>query len=60
MKNKVEESFDDEEAAQRFDAALRGARVASTHRMREFIGKRKSDDGGSKGHLKKSAPAKPK
>ncbi len=55
----IDQSFDPEEAQRRFEAALRGARVASPHPMTEFVGKGKSAMAGVKGRTK-AALTRPK
>jgi hypothetical protein len=48
-----------EEAKRRFEAALRGARLAESHPMKDFIGKGTRAPRMGR-QVKKSAPTKPK
>jgi hypothetical protein len=60
MSNSTPDCFDGDEAQRRFEAALRGARAASPHKMSEFIGKDKRDRAIPKSRVKNTAQAKPK
>jgi len=59
-RDSTDQTFDDEEAQRRFEAALRGARAASSHPMTEFIGRGKRDAVRRKSRVKKTGQAKPK
>jgi hypothetical protein len=54
------EQYDDEETKRRFEAALRGARLAAPHPMKDVVGKGKRATPPPKNRIKKTARSKPK
>jgi hypothetical protein len=54
------DTYSDEEAKRRFEAALRGARLASPTPMKDFIGKSKRATTRAKSRVKKTAQSGPK
>lgn len=56
----TDDRYGDEEAKRRFEAALRGARVASPKPMKDFIGKGKRATARAKSRVKTTAQSGPK
>ena len=52
--------FDEEETKRRFEAALRGARLAAPHPMKDIIGKSERAVAKGKNRVKKTVQARPK
>ena len=53
MPAKPADQYDDEEAARRFEAALRGARLATPKPMTDFVGKGKRATPRAEGRVQK-------
>jgi hypothetical protein len=56
----TDDQYTEQETQRRFEASLRGARLATPHPMKDFIGKGERAAAKGKSRVKKTTQAKPK